>query len=62
MWILLLLDAMNKIRCIFSGVRVPRNAVTSAFSATCTPHPILHPSSMRAAMATLICIGTYVIT
>ena len=62
MRILLSLDAMNKICRIFSEVRVPRNAVTSAFSATCTPHPVLHPSSMSTARASLICISTYVIT
>ena len=61
-WILLLLDAMNKSCCIFSGEIVPRNAVMSALSAVCTLPPVLHPSSENTARASLICINAYVVT
>ena len=60
--ILLLLDAMNKSWCIFSSEIMPRNAVTSALSAVFTPRPVLHPSFMNKARASLICINAYVVT
>jgi site-specific DNA recombinase len=41
---------------------VPRNAVTSALSAVCTPHPVLRPSCLKTARASLICINAYVVT
>ena len=46
----------------FNQQNSAKNGATSALSAACTPHPILHPSSVKTARASLICINAYVVT